>query len=113
MRLARAPGRVNLIGEHTDYNGLPVLPMALDREIVLRYTPRADQRVILTNADPRFAPLEFRIDEEIPAESGGAWGNYVRAAAQALWRETGALTGIAGEVSSTLPVASGLSSSTG
>ena len=111
MRVARAPGRVNLIGEHTDYNGLPVLPMALDREIVLRYTPRADRRVILTNADPRFAPLEFRIDEEIPAESGGAWGNYVRAAAQALWRETGALTGIAGEVSSTLPVASGLSSS--
>jgi galactokinase len=111
VRVARAPGRVNLIGEHTDYNGLPVLPMALDREIVLRYTPRADRRVILTNTDPRFGALEFTLDEEIPSEPGGAWGNYARAAAQAVWRETGALTGIAGEISSTLPVASGLSSS--
>jgi len=111
VRVVRAPGRVNLIGEHTDYNGLPVLPMALDREIVLRFTPRADRRVILSNTDPRFAPLEFSLDEDIPPDSAGAWGNYARAAAQALWRETGALTGIEGEVSSTLPVASGLSSS--
>ncbi|HKP28660.1 MAG TPA: galactokinase [Gemmatimonadales bacterium] len=109
--MARAPGRVNLIGEHTDYNGLPVLPMALDREIVLRCVPRADRRVLLRNADARFPALEFELSEDIPAESGGAWGNYARAAGQALWRELGELRGIEGEVSSTLPVASGLSSS--
>jgi len=111
MRVARAPGRVNLIGEHTDYNGLPVLPMALDREIVLQFQPRADRRVRLRNTDPRFPPLDFELGEEILPEAGGAWGNYVRAAGQALWREVGALRGIEGEIASTLPVASGLSSS--
>ena len=111
MRRVRAPGRVNLIGEHTDYNGLPVLPMALDREIVLSYAPRADRRVILTNSDQRFAAVDFELGAEIAPEPAGAWGNYPRAAAQALWRETGELLGIEGEISSTLPVASGLSSS--
>ena len=109
--MSRAPGRVNLIGEHTDYNGLPVLPMALDREIVLRYTARADTRVLLRNADPRFRPIEFTLDEDIPRDPDGAWGNYPRAAAQALWRELGPLRGLEAEVSSSLPVASGLSSS--
>ena len=112
MRVARAPGRVNLIGEHTDYNGLPVLPMALDREIVLRYTPRADRRVILTNADPRFGSVEFdarrgdrvragrRVGQLRPRRGpGGVAGNRSRSSAST------------GEVSSTLPVASGLSSS--
>jgi len=111
VRVARAPGRVNLIGEHTDYNGLPVLPMALDREIVLRYTPRADRRVVLTNGDGRFPPTEFVLSDTIEHDAEGAWGNYPRAAAQALWREAGALAGLEGEVTSTLPVASGLSSS--
>lgn len=111
MPVVRAPGRVNLIGEHTDYNGLPVLPMALDREIVLRYQARRDRRVVLTNADPRFPPQDFTLGADIPPEPAGAWGNYVRAAAQALWRETGPLAGIEGEVSSTLPTAAGLSSS--
>ena len=111
MRVARAPGRVNLIGEHTDYNGLPVLPMALDREILLQFTPRADRRVVLLNTDPRFPPVDFELGDAIPPEAGGAWGNYVRAAGQALWHEVGALRGIEGQVSSTLPVASGLSSS--
>lgn len=111
MRVVRAPGRVNLIGEHTDYNGLPVLPMALDREIVLRHTPRADTRVILANADPRFPPVEFTLGETIPAEPDGAWGNYARAAGQALWREQGGMRGIEGEFSSSLPAAAGLSSS--
>jgi galactokinase len=111
MPVARAPGRVNLIGEHTDYNGLPVLPMALDREIVLQFQPRPDRRVVLHNSDSRFPSIAFELGEAILPEAGGAWGNYVRAAGQALWHEVGELRGIEGEVSSTLPVASGLSSS--
>ncbi len=109
--MARAPGRVNLIGEHTDYNGLPVLPMALDREIVLRYTPRTDARVLLSNTDHRFPPVDFNLSANIRRDPDGAWGNYPRAAAQALWQDGGPLRGIDGEVSSTLPVAAGLSTS--
>ena len=111
MRVSRAPGRVNLIGEHIDYNGLPVLPMALDREIVLRFRPRSDARVILRNTDSRFQPTEFEASADIPKAPAGAWGNYPRAAAQILWRETGPLTGLEGEISSNLPAAAGLSSS--
>jgi galactokinase len=85
--------------------------MALDREIVLEFQPRADRRVILRNADPRFPPVDFELGPDIPPEPGGAWGNYPRAAGQALWRETGQLMGIEGDIASTLPVASGLSSS--
>ncbi len=44
-RLFRAPGRVNIIGEHTDYNDGFVLPMAIDRETVVAAAPRADRRV--------------------------------------------------------------------
>jgi hypothetical protein len=50
---ARAPGRVNLIGEHTDYNGLPVLPMAIQRAVQFVFAAREDARVRLANADSR------------------------------------------------------------
>lgn len=111
LRRARAPGRVNLIGEHTDYNGLPVLPMALDRDVVLTYRARADGRVLVRNVDPRFEPVSFELEETIRPEPAGAWGNYPRAAAQALRSEVGPLRGLEGEVRSTVPVAAGLSSS--
>ena len=111
LHIARAPGRVNLIGEHTDYNGLPVFPMALDREVAIAFRPRADRRVELHNLEDRFGPVAFEAGEEIPADTAGAWGNYPRAAAQALWREIGSLTGIEGVMGSTVPVAAGLSSS--
>jgi galactokinase len=85
--------------------------MALDREIAFRFQPRTDRRVILRNTDSRFSPVDFTLDHDISPDPAGAWGNYPRAAAQALWRETGPLTGLEGEISSTLPIASGLSSS--
>src|SRR5262245_11409112 len=50
----RAPGRVNLIGEHTDYNGLPVMPMAIDRDILVAASCRSDNQVCLKNLDPYF-----------------------------------------------------------
>jgi galactokinase len=67
--------------------------------------------VILTSADSRHGPVEFTLGDSIPSEADGAWGNYPRAAAQALWRDSGALQGIEGEYSSTLLAAAGLSSS--
>jgi galactokinase len=102
---------VNLIGEHTDYNGLPVFPMALNREVRITFLARDDARVELQNVEGRFAPVRFEISPEITPEPGGTWGNYVRAAAQILAREAGITRGLEGTVVSTVPVAAGLSSS--
>lgn len=109
--VSRAPGRVNLIGEHTDYNGLPVFPMALRQEMRVFFRPRTDQRVRFFNADPEFPMREFELSTEIPAGPGGDWGNYLKAPCQALIRRLGPLRGMDALLSSNIPVASGLSSS--
>jgi galactokinase len=110
-RLARAPGRVNLIGEHIDYNDLPVLPMALQRDVALLFLPRADAVVRLANVDARFDPRGFEISRAIAPSARGDWGNYAKAAAQALARDLGLARGMDVVVSATLPAAAGLSSS--
>ncbi len=109
--VSRAPGRVNLIGEHTDYNGLPVFPMALQHEVSVLFRPRSDDRVRFSNADPEFPPRSFTLAPEIPREETGDWGNYLKAPCQALVRRLGPLKGLDALLTSTLPVASGLSSS--
>lgn len=108
---SRAPGRVNLIGEHTDYNGLPVLPMALQREVRLVLRPRDDGRIRLVNADAGFGSVDFEVGVHIEPGPGGHWGNYVKAPAQELARRHAAWRGFDGALSSDVPVASGLSSS--
>src|SRR5258706_12331 len=82
--LVRAPGRVNLIGEHIDYCGLSVLPMAVQRNVRMVFHTRTDREVRLVNRDPGFAPSTFTLSETIPPAPAGDWGNYARAAAQAL-----------------------------
>jgi galactokinase len=100
-----------LIGEHTDYNDLAVLPMALQRRTTLRVTPRDDGRVRLVNADPRFPPREFELAEHIEPFAQGDWGNYAKAAAQMGVTELGLRRGFDAHVESDLPLAAGLSSS--
>ena len=109
--LSRAPGRVNLIGEHTDYNDLPVLPMALHREVRIVALPRDDGLIRLENVRGEFAAVEFRLGDDIPRGPLGHWGNYVRAPAQELSRHSSISRGFDGVVHSSVPVASGLSSS--
>jgi galactokinase len=108
---ARVPGRVNLIGDHTDYNGLPVLPMAIQRDVLLLSCARSDATIRIANVDPQFEPRRFEIAVEVAPFDTGDWGNYPKAAAQALAQREGLLQGFDAMLSSTVPIAAGLSSS--
>ncbi len=109
--VAIAPGRINLIGEHLDYNGLSVLPMALDRHIRVDYDVLR-RRTVELDGDAAHGPFAFRLDRPIEPAPQGHWSNYVRAAAKGLVDHGLELTrGIGGTVTGTVPVAEGLSSS--
>jgi len=107
----RAPGRVNLIGDHIDYNGLPVFPMALQREVRVALRPRDDGWVHLRNVDQEFEPVDFEVHPALERESGGHWANYCMAPAKELARRFAIWRGFDAVVESTVPVAAGLSSS--
>jgi galactokinase len=114
--LFRAPGRVNLIGEHTDYNHGYVLPVALDRDTLLIARPRHDEMVVLHNVEPQFPPVRIAISSEILPAARGDWGNYARGPAQLLSRQAGRpLRGLDALVSGAqpfgVPRGAGLSSS--
>jgi N-acetylgalactosamine kinase len=118
LSLARAPGRINLIGEHTDYNGLPVFPFAIHRDLAAAFGPRQDSLVVLHNLDPAYPPREFALRAEIPPYGTGDWGNYLKAAAQGLlerFRAEGlpaeGFRGFNAVVHGDIPPAAGLSSS--
>src|SRR5881296_4032952 len=111
VHVVRAPGRVNLIGEHIDYCGLPVLPMALRQSVRIAFQPRSDRETRLVNRDSRFVPSAFAVSESIPPAPAGDWGNYARAAARALAQRFPDLRGVNALVDSDLPIAAGLSSS--
>lgn len=109
--VATAPGRINLIGEHIDYNGLPVLPMALDRHVQLEFEG-AEHATVELEGDAAHGSFAFRLDRTIESAHRGHWSNYVRAAARGLLDHgLGLRRGIRGTVTGTLPVAEGLSSS--
>lgn len=110
VSLAEAPGRVNLIGDHTDYNGLPVFPMALQRRFRMLFRPRADALIRLATLDG-YPERRFEIAADIEPFEQGDWGNYVKASARILARRYGPLQGMDVLAHSDIPVAAGLSSS--
>ena len=109
--LARAPGRVNLIGEHIDYAGLPVFPMAIQRDVRIAFRPRDDGLVLAATTDPAYAPCHFEAGPDIEPYEDGDWGNYLKAAVQGMARAYGLERGFDAVIRSTVPVAAGLSSS--
>jgi len=110
--LVRAPGRVNLIGEHTDYNGYPVLPLAIDREIRIAAVRRPDDQVLMQNGRRAFAERFFRLSEATVPFALGDWGNYVKAALAGLQdRMPHSARGFTALFDGTVPPAAGLSSS--
>jgi len=106
--VVRAPGRVNLIGEHTDYNDGFVLPMAIDRAIWIAGRPRGDQRVVGRSLDLDQA-TEFPLQDLQRGKTG--WTEYLKGVAWALQEAGYTLQGWEGVVSGDVPLAAGLSSS--
>ncbi len=107
--IAIGPGRVNLIGEHTDYNDGLVLPVALKRDVRLIFRPRTDRHVRIYSAEYD-GGYEFNLDAPTYDENI-LWANYIQGVAWALQEKGIALCGIDAVVSGNVPKASGLSSS--
>jgi galactokinase len=108
IRIVRAPGRVNLIGEHTDYNDGYVLPVAIDLEIRIASVTTDDDLVGLTRLDTDETGA-LRLGAE-PAASG-SWLDYVAGVAIALRAAGQSVHGLRGVLVSDLPISAGLSSS--
>lgn len=106
--IVRAPGRVNLIGEHTDYNDGFVLPMAIDRAVWMAIRSRSDHRVLVHSLEQE-QPTDFMLSDIQHAP--GEWSEYVRGMAIMLQEAGYDLHGWEGILSSDVPVGSGLSSS--
>jgi len=109
MSVFRAPGRVNLIGEHTDYNLGYVLPLAIDRDCVITRFARDDRHLQLTSVqlgDTRTYSLD-----ELPATKSGHWTDYCIGVACELLAAGYPLTGADLLIDSRVPTGAGLSSS--
>ncbi len=107
--IVRAPGRVNLIGEHTDYNDGFVLPAAIDRATFIAASPRTDRRVRVFAADLNESD-EFAIDQ-IERSGLRPWSNYIRGMVRALQAAGHVIDGADMVVASSVPRGAGLSSS--
>ena len=103
--IARSPGRVNLIGDHTDYTGGMVLPMAIDRYTTITAKPIA--AAIHLNSADQPDKLNCKLPIVDPASTVPAWGRYVTGVAA----QMNVKRGFSGSVSTTLPLGGGLSSS--
>jgi galactokinase len=108
-RTFRAPGRVNLIGEHTDYNDGFVMPAALDLSVFVRVWPRQDRKLQIRseNFDEE---IEFDLDEPNPV-ARRHWSDYTVGVAVTLERAGYRLRGADLQIRGEVPVGSGLSSS--
>jgi galactokinase len=106
--VSRAPGRVNLIGEHTDYNGGFVLPMAIDRCINVAFTPVDDGRVVVDSLD--MCEMMERATDESFAKAGN-WRDYVSGSLEVVKEKGVKVPGMRAVMAGDVPQGAGLSSS--
>ncbi len=109
-RVFRAPGRVNLIGEHTDYNDGFVLPVAINFWTYVAATPRLGRTIRVSSAAFPNQQFVFGLDDPAPKPQGG-WTDYVQAVAIELDAQFGPLSGADLHIRSDIPIGAGLSSS--
>ncbi len=107
----QAPGRVNLIGEHTDYNDGFVLPCAIDYQTVISCAARDDRTVRVIAADYDNQIDEFSLDAPILSHDSQQWSNYVRGVVKHLQQRDRSFGGADLVVSGNVPQGAGLSSS--
>ncbi|MBS9781145.1 MAG: galactokinase [Gammaproteobacteria bacterium] len=106
----QAPGRVNLIGEHTDYNDGFVLPCAINLKLLVASRKRTDKTVRVIASDYRGASDEFTLSDDIP-QSSQLWANYIRGVVQFLYQRGYEFSGADLVIGSKLPLSVGLGSS--
>lgn len=109
--VARAPGRVNLIGEHTDYNDGFVLPCAISRQTLVAARRRDDRQVRIVAGDLGGVTAAFSLAEPIAPDSEAPWSNYVRGVADGLLEAGLDLPGADLAIMGDMPQGAGLSSS--
>lgn len=110
MKKYFAPGRVNLIGEHLDYNGGLVLPAAITLGVTATFTPRNDNKIILRSATHSFSK-EISVDDEVEFDAKNDWTNYPLGIIAQLRKENHSIPSCEIIFESNLPEGSGLSSS--
>src|SRR5438105_13512234 len=108
--IVRAPGRVNLIGEHTDYNQGFVMPLAINHAAWMAVQTRADRDVVLRSENFNCDAC-FSLDGIEKDKGQGAWSNYVRGVAYILQDVGYGLRGMDAVVWGDVPIGAGLSSS--
>ena len=109
--VARAPGRVNLIGEHTDYNDGFVLPCAIGPSTMVAASRRDDNAVHVVAADFDNAVDAFDLKQPIERNADQPWADYIRGMIMALQNAGHALTGANLAIAGNVPKGAGLSSS--
>jgi galactokinase len=109
--VARAPGRVNLIGEHTDYNDGFVLPCAISKQTMVAVRPRDDGMVNIVAGDLAGASISFSLNSPILPDADAPWSNYVRGMVSLLQAEGLDLPGVDMAILGDMPQGAGLSSS--
>ncbi|MCW8345318.1 galactokinase [Vibrio sp. ZSDZ65] len=107
----QAPGRVNLIGEHTDYNDGFVLPCAINYQTVVAAAKRDDNLIRVVSVDYQDATDEFDLTQEITFQQDKMWANYIRGVVKCLMARGYQLGGADISVSGNVPQGAGLSSS--
>lgn len=110
-QVIQAPGRVNLIGEHTDYNDGFVLPCAIDYQTVIACAARDDRNVQVIAADYDNETDEFSLDAPILSNDRKPWANYVRGVVKHLQQRDASVGGANLVISGNVPQGAGLSSS--